>query len=110
MKYTPKNIKPGMKLWYRKKGSWDVDYLLVKEVGKGGFSFRLSDGRVSKCSYEYASRRLFTEKNALSTTAEEIEMERTYGNWSGSAAYSGQFSDDEFEHMLRIIDQKAFED
>ena len=73
MNFHPYNIIPGMKLWYRKKNSWDVDYLIVQEIGEGGFSFRLPNGRISRCTYKYASGRLFKDRSALSTETQEVE-------------------------------------
>ena len=109
MRIHSNNIAPGMKLWFRKKGSWDVDYLVVQEVGKEGFSFRLPNGREHRCSYKYASGRLFTNRDSLSTKTQKIEMSNTYGNWSGSPGYAGEpFSKDEFEHLQRIVDEMAF--
>ena len=110
MKYTPNNLKSGTRLWYRKKGSWDIDSLVVCETRKDRFVCLLSDGRYVTCSYKYASNRLFRSKDALSTKTEKIEMERTYGGWSGKASYSTEFNEREFGQLLQKADQKQFED
>ena len=89
MKISRNNISPGTILWYRKKGSWDVACLTVKEVGQEGFSFSLKDGTIHKCSYQYASGRLYKNRNSLSTYKPGIEMARTYGGWAGRASYLG---------------------
>lgn len=39
MKITRYNISPGIVLWFRKKNSWDVDFLTVKDVWRDGFTF-----------------------------------------------------------------------
>lgn len=82
-------ISPGTVLWYRKKNSWDVDCLTVKEVGRDGFSFILRDGTVKKCTYKYASGRLYKDRSSLSSYAPNVELPTTYGGWSGRASYLG---------------------
>ena len=83
MKISRNNISPGTILWYRKKNSWDVDCLTVKEVGQVGFTFTLKDGTENSCSYEYASGRLFKDRSALSSYKPRVDMANTYGGWSG---------------------------
>ena len=90
MKISRFNISPGTILWYRKKGSWDVACLTVKEVGQTGFTFSLSDGTIHMCSYKYASDRLYKSRNSLSTYKPGIDISRTYGGWAGKASYLGE--------------------
>ena len=77
------NIEPGTILWYRKRDSWDVDCLTVKEVGQYRFTFTLKDGTEKNCTYEYASGRLYKDRSSLSTYRPRIEMVNTYDGWSG---------------------------
>ena len=90
MRITRNNISPGTVLWFRKKNSWDIDCLTVKEVGRNGFTFKLKDGTEKSCSYEYASGRLFKDRNALSSYKPRSEMEDAYGGWSGKPSCWGE--------------------
>ena len=93
MKISRNNISPGTILWYRKKNSWDVDCLTVKEVGQVGFTFTLKDGTERSCSYEYASGRLYKDRSSLSSYMPRIDMANTYGGWSGKPISFGDSYD-----------------
>ena len=110
LKITPYNITRGTKLWYRKKGSWDVSFLTVLSVGEQRFSFKLPNGKISSCSYDYASGRLYKNRNSLSTFAPRIQLERTYDGWIGSAAYSTSFGLHELDRLQQQTDLLAFDD
>lgn len=97
-------------MWYRKKGSWDVSFLTVLSVGEHRFSFKLPNGKISSCSYEYASGRLYKNRNALSSYAPKVQLERTYDGWAGSAAYSTSFGKHEIDRMKEIADRWMFDD
>ncbi len=90
MKINRNTISPGTVLWFRKKNSWDVDRITVKEVGRTGFTFITKDGTEKSCSYEYASGRLFKDRSSLSSYKPRIDMENTYGGWSGKPSYLGE--------------------
>ena len=90
MKITRYNISPGTVLWFRKKNSWDVDFLTVKDVGRDGFTFISEDGTEKRCSYEYASGRLFTDRSALSSFRPRVDMVNTYAGWSGKPICWGE--------------------
>ena len=93
MKINRYNISPGTVLWFRKKNSWDVGSLTVKAVGQDGFTFTLKDGTEKRCSYEYASGRLFKDRSALSSYKPRIDMSNTYGGWSGKPNSWGESYD-----------------
>ncbi len=90
MRINCNNISPGTVLWYRKKGSWDVDCLTVKKLGQNGFTFSLRNGTERSCSYEYASGRLYKDRNDLSTYRPQVDLDRTYGGWAGKANSWGE--------------------
>lgn len=102
MKIDRNNIEPGTILWYRKRDSWDVGYLTVKEVGQNSFSFTMKDGTEKKCSYEYASGRLYKDRSSLSTYRPQIEIANTYGGWSGKPISWGDAYD-----VKQLIDRSA---
>lgn len=110
LKITPNNISRGTKLWYRKKGSWDVCFLTVLSVGEQRFTFKLPNGKIASCSYDYASGRLFKNRNSLSSFAPRIQLERTYDGWPGSAAYSTSFDQHEVDRLEQIADRMMFDD